>query len=244
MDQKVAGSNPAERAKSPGQRLVKMVTSATYENPVWARNPLNVATEEGLMNPAPPSATSDRNATGSAARAWALPWGRRRRIIGPMVARIARGHLPAHLRPATAPEPRKVAGDLDRAPGGRKHLDRDRDSALCDRRVDGGAIEVLGAHGDPRMLTVIVDCCAPATGKDDRDWNKSVEIRDTATDPRSEDADHVDALEVRPARRPAEKRGKPYVNVGNESVVGACWPHVAEGRTRPPNTGLEHACGI
>jgi hypothetical protein len=214
------------------------------ENSVSATNPVYVATDGDLVKIAYPSVKRDRNVTESATRAWALTWGRRRRIIGPVVARIARCHLPAHLRPATAPEPRKVSGDLDRAPGGRKHLDRDWDSALCDRRVDGGAIKVLGAHGDPRMLTVIGDCRAPAAGKDDRGWYQSVEIRDPATDPRSDDARHVDALEVRPARRPAKKWHKPHVNVGNERVVGACWPRVAEGRTRPPNTGLEVARGI
>ena len=152
---------------------------------------------------------------------------------------IARGHLPADRRPAPDPEPREVAGDLDRPPGGGEHLHRDRDPTVRDRWVDGGAVEVLGAHCDPRMLTVVGDRGALAAGEEDRVRHESVELGDPATEAGTDDAGHVDALEVRSARRSPEKWGEPRANVGSERIVGARRPSLTEGGPCPPDACLE-----
>ena len=80
-----------------------------------------------------------------------------------------------------------------RPPGGREHLDRDRDPTARDRWVNGGAVEVLGEHRDPGMLTVVGDRGALAAGEEDRIRHESVEVRDQAAQARTDDAGHVDA---------------------------------------------------
>ena len=95
-----------------------------------------------------------------------LPWslgarsGRRsKRVVGPIMARIAPFHLRLYRGIAATPEARKIARDLYRPMRQREQLDRERHTAHRDRGMAIKAEQLLHANCDLwSSLGAIVDC--------------------------------------------------------------------------------------